>query len=859
MTRSIPPPPRIAAGILRQATLASDRLSILGDFEEIHRDLWNREGRWKARSWYWGQVIASLPMFLKTQFYWSFAMLKNYLKVTLRNLFKHKGYSILNIAGLAVGMACSILILFWVKNELSYDKFHMNPENIRVVASLSNRNGQGIRTQTSPPPIAAAIIKDIPEVENATRYFTRNDVLLKYGNDVFNENDVAFSDASFFSLFNFPFVEGSPKTALKTPDEMILTERLARKIFGTGPAIGRMIIVNNNLSFRVSGIVKDPPRTSTLNFSLILPFDTLKNFGGFFANIADPQQSWGIFLINTYVRLRPGASIEKVNAGLAGILDRAPLPKEGLPSLYIVPFLSLHLHALQGGGPITYVYIFSLIGIFVLLIACFNFINLSTARAGRRAREVAMRKVVGANRSNVVGQFFGESLATTFLAFLLSLVLAAAALPFFNSLSGKSLRPGDIDTSLVLGLLALVIVTGIVAGSYPALVLSSFRPALVFRQALKGGSSTFRKVLVVLQFAISIALIICTINVSRQMNHIRSYDLGFDHNQVLMIPLRASLLPKLETLKGELLRNPGIRGVTATSARLAAGPMTKSFFDWEGKTPEQQFPMSFMSVDYGFPETFDVKLAAGRAFSKEFPTDQSAFMINEAAARKTGLTAPLGKKMSFNGVNGTIIGIVKDFYFQPLYNAVDPLVLIMNPGLLNHIAIKIGPGDIRRTVDFVRAAILSLSPDYPYNAFFLDEEFGRIYAAETRLGNLFLAFSILAVFISCLGLFGLAAFMAEQRTREIGIRRVLGASISNITRMLSRDFALWVLAANLMAWPAAFFAIGSWLKSFAIRAPFSPWSYLSAAGLGLLIALVTVGFQAVRAATADPVRALKYE
>jgi putative ABC transport system permease protein len=859
MNRSIPPPPRIAAAILRQVALASDRLSILGDFEEIHRDLWLREGRRKARAWYWGQVFISLPMFLKTQFDWSAAMLKNYLKVTLRNLLKHKGYSALNIAGLAMGMACSILILFWVKDELSYDKFHPNAKNLYVVASMQNRAGQGFRTPASPAPLAAAISKEIPEIESTARYFTRNDMLIKRGNDVFNERDIAFTDPSLFSVFSFPFVEGDPTSALRAPDEIILTERLARKIFGKESALGQALLFNGNLNLRVTGIVKDPPRTSTLTFNALLPLETLKNISRQFEGIDDPQRNWGIFLFNTYLRLRPGTSIAKINEGLNGILSRSPLPKEGLPNLYLFPFLDLHLRALQGGGPITYVYIFSLIGVFVLLLACFNFINLSTARAGRRAREVAMRKVVGANRRNVLAQFFGESLATTLFAFLLSLALAAAALPLFNSLSGKHLRPGDIDAGLVLALFGLVVVTGVIAGSYPAVVLSSFRPASVFRQALKGGSSTFRKILVILQFAVSIGLIVCTLNVSRQMNFIQAYDLGFNHDQTLMIPLRPSLQAKLEPLKDALLGHSGVRGVTASSARLAGGPMTMSYFDWEGRDPNQRIPMSFMAVDFGFMETFDIKMAAGRTFSKSLSTDAGNFVINEDAVRKMGLTTPLGKRMSFGNTQGTIIGVVKDFHFRPLYNAVEPLVLIMNPGMLSQLVVKIGPGDIRRTVDFIRTKILSFVPDYPYEAYFLDEEFGRVYAAEMRLGKLFLAFAVLTILISSLGLFGLAAFMAEQRTREIGIRRVLGASISSITRMLSREFAVWVLLANVIAWPASFFAVGLWLRSFTVRAAFSPWTYILAAGLGLTIALMTVGFQAVRAASADPVQALKYE
>ncbi len=865
MTRPIPPPPRLAAAVLRRIALAADRSSIVGDFEEIHRDLWVREGRWRARSWYWRQVLVSLPMFLKTQFYWSVTMLKNYLKVTLRNLLKHKGYSALNIAGLAVGMACSVLILFWVKNELGYDRFHKNAENIYVVANQQNRLGQELRTIASPPPLAAAMAKDIPEVEVETRYFVRNDVLIKRGNDVFIESDVAFTDPSFFSLFNFPFVEGDPASALKMPDEILLTEREARKLFGKERALGRELLVSENLTFRVAGVVEDPPGASTLNFNVLMPLETLKNFGGFFAGIADPQRNWGIFAINTYVRLKPGASVPKVNSALAGILSRSPLPKDGLPTLSLFPFVDLHLHPLQGpsrggSGPIAYLYIFALIGAFILLIACFNFINLATARAGRRAREVAMRKVVGANRRNLLAQFFGESLATTILAFLLSLGLAAAALPLFNTLSGKTLRPGDADGGLILGFLGLVIGTGLIAGSYPALMLSSFRPALVLQRVSQATSSSFRKILVVLQFAVSIGLVVCTLNVSRQMSHLRSYDLGFDRSQVLVVPLRQSLEPKLESLRGELLRSPGVRGVTATSNRMTSDRLAMTIFDWEGKTPDQQFPMPFMAVDYGFLETFDIKLAAGRMFSKEFPADATNYVINETAARKMGLASPLGKTMSFGDAKGTIIGVVKDFHFRPLYTAIEPLVLTMNPrSMLSQIAVKVGPGDIRRTVDVVRKTVLSFAPDYPYSAFFLDEDFDRTYAAETRLGRLFLTFAILAIFISCLGLFGLAAFMAERRTREIGIRRVLGASTSSITRMLSREFAVWVVAANVIAWPAAYYAIGRWLRSFVVRAPFTPWTYLLAAGLGLAIALATVGFQALRAASADPIRALKYE
>ena len=798
-------------------------------------------------------------MFLKSQIDGSIAIFKNYLKVTWRNLLKHKGYSALNIAGLSVGMACSILILFWVDNELGFDRFHRNAENLYRVVTFVNRSGQSFRSPATPPPLAPGIAADIAEVESVARYHRRNDVVFKRGNDVFKENDVVFTDPSFFSVFDFLLLEGNAAAALKTPDEIILAERLAKKMFGADSPLGRTLIVDGTLSLRVTGIVKDPPRTSTLTFTALLPLATLENFGQMYATINDPQRGWGAFFLNTYLRLRPGVSAEKVQAGLAEIRGRSPLPKDRPLSFYLSPFLDIHLHALEGGGPIVYVYLFALIGVFILLIACFNFINLSTARAGHRALEVAMRKVVGANRRNVLAQFFGESLATTLLAFLLGLGLAVAALPLFNTLSGKALRPGDIDAGLVLGLLGLLAGTGIAAGLCPAVVLSSFRPAAVFRRTQKRGSPSFRKVLVVLQFAVSIGLIVCTLSVSRQMNHVRSHDLGFNQSRILMIPLRTSLAAKREILKDELLGHSGVRSVTAASARLTGEGTAMTVFDWEGRPPDQNFPLTFMAVDFDFLETFEIPLAAGRDFSRRLPTDANNFVINEAAARKMGLVSPLGKRMSVGNNQGTIIGVVKDFHFRPLYNAVEPLILIMNPGALNHLAVRIGSGDVRRTMDYIRSKVLSLVPDDPFESFFLDEEFGRIYAAETRLGGLFLTFAVLAVFISALGLLGLAAFTAEQRTREIGVRRVLGASIPGITRMLSGEYARWVMAANVIAWPAAYFAVGRWLGNFAVRAPFSPWPYLLAAGLGLGLALITVGFQAVRAAAADPVQALKYE
>jgi predicted permease len=856
MTRFSGKPPRTAEQILAKIARGEERTSILGDFEEIYNDLAAESGRFRAKTWYWSQVLKSLPQFLKNQIFGRMAMFKNFIKVALRNMIKSKGYSFLNIAGLAAGMACCALVMFWVQDELSFDRFHQKADRLYAVISILGENFGDRKTQSTPSALGEALKKDIPEIEKASRFLLENELTIRAGDKALSEDGVSFVDTGFFEMLTFQFLEGTPSEALSRPDSIVLSNSAAGKIFGNRNSLGQRLTINGTIDLTVSGVVKDPPSNSFLRFiNYWIPFENLKRLGGEYAR--EDLLKWERFFVETYVLLRPQAESETVTEKIRLYLNS--VSPDSKIQLALQPLTSLHLHGPDQSQSAASVFIFSLIGVFVLLIACINFVNLATARSGRRAKEVALRKVVGADRGSLLTQFFGESLAMTVIASAMSLALVRLALPLFNSLAGKNLQLDLLGGRTIFGLLGIMLLTGVVAGIYPAFVLSSFRPVLIFKGPLKTGSGFFRKALVVIQFAISIGLIVCTLGISKQMSYMQHKALGFNRDQVMSIPLRSDLKARYDVLKAELLRNPNILHVTSASAQVGVyGIPSITGLEWEGKAPNQDAEISVLSVDYDFLETFGIELTSGRTFSREIATDSKNFILNEMAVKDVGFDSPLGKRFTFRH-EGTVIGVVKNFHFRSLRWPIEPLLIGMVPELNSHAFVKVRSGDIPAAVDYVKKTVERIVPGFPFSFSFLDEEFERLYRSEQRLENLLKAFAFLAILVSCLGLFGLAAFMAEQRTKEIGIRKVLGASARDIMLLLCREFACWVLVANAVAWPVTYLVMRRWLQNFAYQTSLGPGIFVMSAALALAVALFTVSIQAVRAATANPVKALKYE
>ncbi len=850
-------PPLVFERLLRLMTPLVERESLMGDLEEIYIRSLGENGKVRARIWYGLTVARLIPACIQSEIRWRFEMVLNYLKVALRNIRKHKTYSVINITGLAAGLACAILIFLWVQHELSYDRFHTNAGRIGRV--LLKPDHADWLSNSGPGPLGPALQRDYPEVVAATRSFDAP-APLRYGGRILNGR-VLGVDPSFFRIFSFPFVQGGGKEPLADPDSIVLGEAMAKKLFGTEDPLGKTVGFEwwgTWHDFLVVGVVADVPANSSLSFDYLLPFNFVTRSG---MSIED----WEVSAYQTYVLIAETASMTEVEGKIAGAMKRA-LPASPY-QLRLQSLTRMHLYRPEGGGPITYIMIASLIGLFVLTIACINFMNLSTARSLRRAREVGLRKVVGSSRGGIIRQFLMESLAFSAFALVLALIGVRLLLPSVNRILDTSLHL-QFTTSQALAVFAMTLLTGCLSGSYPAFYLSRFNPLHVLKGCPtqgRGGSAS-RRLLVVFQFVISIGLIVATLTIYHQLLFMRNRDLGINKDFVINLELRGDLRNNYRTIKTKLLENPDILAVSATN-----GSFTKRFAtdkaDWEGKDPENKVVMAIHAVDYDYQKIFDLEMVEGRYFSREHPTDLTAgIIVNETAVRVMGMEKALGKRFhcpipfdSGRAEWGTIIGVVKDFHFRSLHNRIEPLVLAIAPGWFTDSYIRIRPTNVPRTLAFIEKTFKDTAPGFPLEYTFLDEAISRLYRTEMQIGALVRSATALAVFISCLGLFGLASFTAEQRTREIGIRKVLGASAAGITSLLTGEFAKWVLVANLVAWPVSYLVMRNWLKTFAYRINLGLEVFLLSGALACAVALLSVGFQAVRAARANPVASIKYE
>lgn len=785
-------------------------------------------------------------------------MLKNYLKIALRNIKRHKGYSFINITGLAIGMACCLFITIWVLDELSYDKFHENAATLYRVEENQDYSGRQFHVNVTPYPLAPALKDEIPEIIDATRYVWAGGLLFRYGDKVFFEDDIRAVDPSFFQMFTFPLLKGDKNLALNSPYSLVLSEDIAEKYFGEEDPLGQMISISNQYDFTVTGIMENISHNSYLQFDIVIPYEFLRKTG-------KTDEGFGRNSIQTFIKLQENIPFEQVNEKISGFI-RTRLP-ESRTNLVLMPYTRIHLHSYFGwekdAGAVQYIYIFSLIALFVLLIACINFMNLSTARSANRAKEVGLRKVVGALKRHIIQQFYGESVIFAFIALIFAVVIVSLLLPAFSSLAAKELSWNVTGIeSILIGLLAITFFTGLVAGSYPALFLSAFQPVKVLRRSLKSGagSSRFRKVLVVVQFSISILLIIGTTVVYKQLNFMKNRRLGWDKEHLVYIYLRADIKSSYETLKTELVKDSRILGVTGAYQLPGYNFGNAGGADWDGKDPELEALIGINEVDFDFIETLKIEITEGRSFSREFSSDLSkSFIVNEEVAKIMEKESVVGERFSFVGVEGSIIGVMKNFHYQPVRNKIEPLAIHVFPDYINYMLIRIPPGSISESLQFVENTWNRVIPHYPLEYRFLNEAFDRMYRTEDRMGTLLKYFAALAVFIACLGLFGLASFTAEQRTKEIGVRKVLGASVSQVTLLLCKQFLLLVLLANVIACPVAYLVMKNWLQNYAYQTGLGLFIFVAAMAAALVVAIISVSFQAIKAAISNPVDSLRYE
>jgi ABC-type antimicrobial peptide transport system permease subunit len=787
----------------------------------------------------------------------------NYVKTALRAIRRHKGYSLINISGLAISLSVCMLIVLWMVDEWSFDRFNTNAGRIYRVYRSESATQKNSTSALTPPPMAAALKGDFPEIIKATRFGYWQRQLVTYKDKSFNETRFMHADPDFFGMFSFPLIKGDPETVFSNPYSVILTEKAAAKYFNEEDPIGKILTVNNSFDVAVTGIIHDDSLNSSLEFDLLSPFKILlkESIG------EDNADNWGFNSFGTYIMLEQSASAENLNQKLTGYLKK--YAEEDRDELALQPLTDIHLfsnlgHDLRNQGDIKYVWIFSSLAVFVLLIACVNFMNLTTARSANRAKEVGMRKVAGAVRPQLIRQFFGESILMALFALVIALFLLEFLLPLFNTLSGKQLTSAWWnDPALLLGFIGLALLTGISSGIYPALFLSSFHPIRILKGTMSSSVANplFRKVLVIFQFTLSVFLIIATLMISRQLSYMRKIDLGFNRGHIIHLSIHGELHEKYSAIRERFLQKSDVLHVTASMAlptNIQSSPGTPM---WEGSPPDAKMEIKADFVDYDYIETFEIPLVEGRSFSREYSSDpETAFIVNEEAVRRMGLEKPVvGKRFGFWDIDGRIIGVMKDAHFQTLHQKIEPLVFKMFPGWLRRMYVKIRPDNVSATLASLEKTWDEMNLGYPFEYRFLDEDFQNLYNSEARLGKIFQSFAALAVLIACLGIFGLASFIAEQRTKEIGIRKVLGSSTAGIVALLNQEFLKCIAAANLIAWPIAYFAMRAWLQKFAYRTDIEIWIFLLSAALGLAVALLTVSLQTLRAARANPVDSLKHE
>lgn len=783
-------------------------------------------------------------------------MIKNYFKIALRNIRRYSTYSILNISGMAIGMACSILILLWVQDEWSYDRHFKNADNLyRVLEKFISIDGHLYQEATTPSPLAAALKEQYPEIIRSSRY-KDFPVSMKNGDDYIFER-VAFADDDFLKMFDIKFIKGDINSALNGPNNLLLTEEMAKKYYGNEDPLGK-ILKTSGLTFTITGVIKSLPQISHLHF----------DFLGSFKFFGEERYQWSVHgACFSYIELKRGTDGKFVSDKIKDVV-KSNVKDEGYnPEIFLQNLKDIHLNSsgkyaydVPGHGDITYVRILGIVAIFILIIACINFMNLATAQSSMRSKEIGMRKVSGSNKAKIIFQFLGESLLIVFVAHIIGMILVELFLPGFNNLTAKHLFVNYRDFHLIIWLISIVLICSILAGAYPSLFLSSLKPLNIIKGIIikNPGNAGFRRVMVILQFSLSVLLIICTLVVGSQLRYLQNKSLGMNLKQIGHFKIRNGV--RSETLKADLAKNPDILSTTIEVPDVFDKDGTAAGFDWEGNKNGGAFYFSALYTDVDFLKTFQLEMKEGRFFSNDFPGDTTALVVNEKAKEILGFKDPIGQVLTSDGTKYRIIGVIKNFHFKSLKTQIDPLVIMkLSPYYSGNCYIKMKTENIYSTVDYIKNLFKSYNLNYPLEFKFLDDEYDTLYRTEQRIGNILVYSSLLAIIISCIGLIGLSLFMTELRTKEIGIRKVNGARSFEVFFLLSKEYLILVLISILIACPIAWYAMNKWLHNYAYRTTLNPWVFAEVGLIVMIIALLTVGLQSYKATRKNPVEALRYE
>ena len=809
-------------------------------------------------------------------------MIRNYLKIAFRNLTKYKFISFINLFGLAVGLACCLLITTYILNELSYDRYNQHADNIyRVTRDFNNEDGTvSLRLSTISPPFGYYLPNDFPEIQKMTRLLDNGITPLRYKDKLINEQNVFFADENLLDVFTVKVLKGNPKTALSDPFSVMLTEETAQKYFGDEDPMNKVIRANNQFDVKVTGLYKAFPSNAHIHPGLLVSFNTLKDSAVY--GEKNLRTNWGNNSFFTYLLLPLHYNTARMISQFPAFIDRhmrneeyigkqaSKYTKLGMQKLTDIHLYSHTDYEAEPNGDIKRVYIFAAIALFILLIACINYMNLSTARSTLRAREIGIRKVIGARKRELIFQFLSESVLLSWVAILIAFACLYFTLPWLDKISGQQLSPDILmKWQILVPVFLTPFIVGILSGIYPALFMSSFQPVKTLKGLFRAGgrSISFRKVLVITQFAISIILIITTAIVFQQLHYMQKKSLGFDKEHIVVIPYNNALNDKYESFRSELLSNASFKNATRTS-RIPTGRLLDDMgaYTLSGDSMKPaNTDIKFVSVDYDFVPTYGINMAAGRNFSREYGTDTLSFVLNESAVNALDWKTPqdaVGKDFKYGNTKGHVIGVIKDFHFESMHQSIVPLVLVMFPPsfyYFNNLSIKFSGNNIPASLTHLESTWKKILPEIPFQYTFLDENFDKLYQAEQRQGNIFTIFACIAIFIACLGLFGLSAFAISQRIKEIGIRKVLGADVTTIVTLLSKDFLMLVVISAIVAFPVAWYFMNNWLQDFAYRINMPWWIFIIAGIVAALIALITISFQAIKAAIANPVKSLRTE
>jgi ABC-type antimicrobial peptide transport system permease subunit len=788
-------------------------------------------------------------------------MFKNYVIIAFRSLKRHKVYSLITISGLTLGMAAFLLISVWILHELSFDKFHESASSIFRVFEKRHFPDQVRHNFRTPGPLSEELKANFPEIRESVRVALTGERVLKHGDKIFYEDYILTVDPEFFAMFSFPFIEGDRFSALANPDAIVITENIARKYFGRENPIGKTLTMDNRLDFSVTGVIKDIPSNSHLQFDMLVPFDVVERLGW----VTD---AWDFSMALTYIQLDESVDYREFEQKIAGLVKTHD--NNSNIELFLKPLTKVYLYSSydnpDGQGRIQYVYIFSLLGILILIVACINFMNLATARSEFRAREIGMRKVIGASKVHIIRQFLVEAVFIAFLSLLLTPLLIQIVLPGFNRITQETFALSHFSSSsMIFVMLGVTLFTGILSGSYPALFLSSYEPLNVLKKISKTGrrGSFLRKGLVLVQLSISLILLILSAVIYSQLEYLKTKDLGLNKEQVVSIPLGISNRENSQIykrFKNEVIRSHAVENVSAAFTHPTSFGTQAKDVVFEGRKLDEEMPINITSVDFDFIQTLKIKVLKGRSFSEEFGDEKNNLIINERLEAILGGGSALSKTLEIGSeYRGNIIGVVKDFHLESVSNShIGPLILFLNPGI-NYIFVRIRPEGISSTLERLEQTWMEIAPHLPFTYNFLDEEFDQLYSDVENLGSILKYFTAIAVFIACLGLFALSSFAAEKRTKEIGIRKVLGSSVGHILYLLNKDFFLLILIANGVAWPVSWILMNGWLGKFPYRVSLSWSTFILSGLLTLILTLVTVSFQTIKASLANPSHSLRYE